>query len=446
MVDLVPLLIAAGVIVLWSLGLYGLQRRGLLEPHGLTPSPPPAGPFLMWKTTRGRELIDRLARPKRFWHFFGDLSIVLVAITMAGTTLLLLWEATLVQSSAVRANPPSPDLLLGLPGINPIIPLGYGIFGLAVAIILHEFSHGILSRVSRIRIRSLGLIFLVVPIGAFVEPEEDELRALPRRERARLYAAGPATNIILAIIFAVLFSSVMMASVTPVHDGVGIVGFTTDPSPAQAANMQAYTVITSVNGTEIRSYADFRNAMLLVRPGQNVTVETFDPTTSATNTYHVTLIPEAGTNRPLLGIYAIDVSTDYYHPLTNPDRFGGVPGAILSYISLPFQGRAPIDDPTVRFYRVGGPLAALPASLFWIFANTVYWLFWLNVMLGATNALPAVPLDGGYIFRDGIEGLVSRIRKGIPKEQRDRIVRSVSYTFAFLILGLVLWQLIGPRI
>ena len=56
MVDLVPLLLAAGVIVLWCLGLYALQRRGLLEPRGLTPSPPPAGPFLMWKTVRGRNL------------------------------------------------------------------------------------------------------------------------------------------------------------------------------------------------------------------------------------------------------------------------------------------------------------------------------------------------------------------------------------------------------
>jgi membrane-associated protease RseP (regulator of RpoE activity) len=78
--------------------------------------------------------------------------------------------------------------------------------------------------------------------------------------------------------------------------------------------------------------------------------------------------------------------------------------------------------------------------------NTAYWLFWLNVMLGATNALPAVPLDGGYIFKDGIEALLSRVRKGIPTPQRDRIVRGVSMSFAFLILGLVLWQFIGPRI
>ncbi|MGI0148930.1 MAG: site-2 protease family protein, partial [Thermoplasmata archaeon] len=320
------LAIALVAIFLWSLGLYVLQRRGLLEPLGLSPSPPPAGPFLMWKTVRGRKMIDRLARPARFWRFFGDLSIAMVAITMMGTTLLLIWEATLVRSPALLGNPPSPELLLGLPGINPIIPLGYGIFGLSVAIILHEFSHGILSRVARIRIRSLGIIFLIFPIGAFVEPEEEEMRALPRRERARLYAVGPATNIFLAILFAVLFSSVMMAAVTPVRDGVGIVGFTADGSPAQAAGIQPYTVITRVNNAEVRSYADFRNAMSLFVPGQNISVTTFDPATTDFATHNVTLVAEAGTGRPLIGIFAIDVSTDYYHPLTNPDRFGGIPG------------------------------------------------------------------------------------------------------------------------
>src|SRR2546425_668944 len=341
------LLTAGAAIVLWSLLLYALQKRGLLERRGLSPSPPPAGPFLMWKTLRGRQLIDRLARPKRFWRVFGDIAIVLVALTMVGTTILLAWEATLVQNAAIRNNPPSPETLLGLPGINPIIPLGYGILGLAVAIILHEFSHGILSRVANIKIRSLGLIFLIFPIGAFVEPDEDELRALPRRERGRLYAVGPATNVLLAVPFATLFSTLILTSVAPVHDGVGI---------------------------------------------------------------------------------------------------RGVTRAILAYISLPFSGYSPIDEPATHFYQIQGPAALIPASLFWLFANALYWLFWLNLMLGATNALPAVPLDGGYLFKDGIEGLVSRLRKGIPTEQRDRIVRGVSYTFAFLILGLVLWQLIGPRI
>src|SRR5439155_793537 len=145
MVDVLPLLAAVGVIVLWCLGLYGLQRRGLLEPHG------------------------------------------------------------------------------------------------------------ILSRVANIKIRSLGLIFLIFPIGAFVEPDEDELRALPRRERGRLYAVGPATNVLLAVLFAMLFSTLILTAVAPVHDGVGIVGFPTN-SPAGLAGMQANTVITSVNNTPVHTY------------------------------------------------------------------------------------------------------------------------------------------------------------------------------------------------
>src|SRR2546425_9804136 len=139
------LLTAGAAIVLWSLLLYVLQKRGLLERRGLSPSPPPAGPFLMWKTLRGRQLIDRLARPKRFWRVFGDIAIVLVALTMVGTTLLLAWEATLVQNAAIRNNPPSPQTLLGPPGIKPIIPPRDRIPGLAGALILPQFSPRVLA-------------------------------------------------------------------------------------------------------------------------------------------------------------------------------------------------------------------------------------------------------------------------------------------------------------
>src|SRR2546426_11145409 len=79
------LLIAGAAIVLWSLLLYVLQKRGLLERRGLAPSPPPAGPFLMWETLRGRQLIDPLARPKRFWRLFCGISVLPVGLTLLGT-------------------------------------------------------------------------------------------------------------------------------------------------------------------------------------------------------------------------------------------------------------------------------------------------------------------------------------------------------------------------
>ena len=444
MADLGPYfwyLVTLVVVVVWTLVFVYLQHRKLLEPRNITL----AGPIVMWRTKRGRDLIDRLARPKRFWQRFGDLSIFLVAAAMIATTLLLVWEATLVTSEAVRANPPSPDLLLGIPGVNPLIPVGYGIFGLAVAIVLHEFCHGILARAAGVKVQSVGALFVVVPIGAFVEPDEAEMRAMPIRQRARLYAAGPATNLLLALLFGFLFSTMMMSAVTPVHAGVGIVGFTPQ-SGAENASMQAYTVITKVNGTTVNSFTDFTTALDHVHANETIPVEAYNPSTGTYAWYNVTLGYDAATGRPLLGIYALDVSTDYYHPFTNLDKFGGVPGAILSYIALPFSGRAPVQSPEIQFYQISGPLSVIPQPLFWLLANTMYWLFWLNAMLGATNALPAVPLDGGYIFRDGITALVTRVRGSLPPEQKDRVVRQVSYLFALFILALILWQLVGPRL
>jgi membrane-associated protease RseP (regulator of RpoE activity) len=444
MADWDPYLITLGLVIAWSVGVFILQRRGILERHHITPW---LGPILMWRTERGKAFLDRLARRRRFWEIFGDVSIALVVVAMFGTLAVLVWEATLVPSAALRANPPALNLYLALPGVNPIIPIGYGILGLVVAIVLHEFSHGILARTSKIKVRSLGGLFFVVPIGAFVEPDEDELRALPKRERARLFAAGPGTNLILALIFAVLFSTAMITSVQPVHSGVAILGFTPG-SPAAQANMTVDMIITRVNGTDVNSLADLQRALSQLHPTQAINVSAYDLGSSQVRSFPLQVGSDnsTGTPRPILGIYAFDVSTDYYFPLANPGRFGGVAGAFLSYVSLPFQGRAPIQDPATRFYQITGPLAIIPAPLFWGLMNSFYWIFWLSAALGTFNSLPAVPFDGGYMFRDGIEGLVARFKRGADPKVRERIVRRVTYFFAFAILALILWQVIGPRI
>src|SRR3989442_11939356 len=98
------LLIAGAAIVLWSLLLYGLQTRGLLERRGLAPSPPPAGPFLMWKTLRGRQLIDRLARPKRFWRVVRHIALLPVPGAKLGTTAPLAWEGRPRPDAGPRNN------------------------------------------------------------------------------------------------------------------------------------------------------------------------------------------------------------------------------------------------------------------------------------------------------------------------------------------------------
>jgi membrane-associated protease RseP (regulator of RpoE activity) len=65
-------------------------------------------------------------------------------------------------------------------------------------------------------------------------------------------------------------------------------------------------------------------------------------------------------------------------------------------------------------------------------------------MVGLTNVLPAVPLDGGYIFRDGMDYLVSKLRKGYSKAKREEVVGSVTLVLALLVLALIVWQIVGP--
>lgn len=429
--------ILIGVIAVWTVVLYVLEWRGVLKRLNLVPM----GPFLMAKTRRGRDFIDRTARARRGWAVFGDLSIVIVAVAGITITGLLLWEATLVRSIPPE-RAPTPEMLLGLPGLNPLIPLGYGIFALAIAVGIHEVFHGIVARAAKVKIESLGLLFLIVPIGAFVEPSETELMALPRRERARIFSAGASINVLLALLFGFLFST-MMLSVQPAQEGVGIIAFTSDSAPALRASMPVGSIITSVNNTTTPTLADFQVAMARTHPGQEVWVVAWKDGVSQRYTV---VLGDDGKGRPILGIQAVETSTSYYHPLTDADRFGGVAGALLVYFSLPATGRAPIQPPMTDFYVITGPLAALPAPVFYLIANGLYWLFWLNLALGGSNALPAVPLDGGHVFQDGVDGLLAKVRRGMAPERRQRAARIVSYVFALLILALIVWQFVGPRL
>ena len=177
-------LIALIVFLAWIGMVYVLNRIKWFEKHSMALQ----GPFIMWKTERGKKLIDRLASRRRLWEVYGKLSLWICAGAMAIIMTLLLWEATIV-TQVDRA--PSPELILGIPGINPVIPVGYGILGLVIAIIVHEFAHGILTRVGDMKVRTLGLVFLVFPVGAFVEPDEEALKNTTRSKRSKVFAAGP---------------------------------------------------------------------------------------------------------------------------------------------------------------------------------------------------------------------------------------------------------------
>ena len=66
------------------------------------------------------------------------------------------------------------------------------------------------------------------------------------------------------------------------------------------------------------------------------------------------------------------------------------------------------------------------------------------MLLGIFNAIPAVPLDGGYVFKDGISVILERLRPSMTEERRSAVINNLTISLAFFILLLFMMIIIGP--
>jgi membrane-associated protease RseP (regulator of RpoE activity) len=148
----------------------------------------------------------------------------------------------------------------------------------------------------------------------------------------------------------------------------------------------------------------------------------------------------AGVNDP--GIVLDRLATPY----KDAGDLNGYVTSSLRYIALPFYGLAPLTSTITDLYEPQGAWSMLPDGAFWVLANCAYWIFWINLMVGMTNVLPAVPLDGGYLFRDGLDAIVKKFKRNASDEERMRYVGKITYALAIFVLFLIMWQLIGPRL
>lgn len=525
------LLLALLIIAVYLIISVLLNKKGILAKFNMSMW----GPFIMWRTGRGRDMIDKLAKPSRFWKAYALLGKGIVVVVMVAIMALLIWEAFLV-SKIPADQAPSVNMLIGLPGINPIIPIGYGIIGLVVAIVIHEFAHGILTVVGKMKVKALGIVLLVVPMGAFVEPDEEALEKVEKKRRTSVYAVGPATNVIAALICAFLFSSVMVSSAEPVRDNPVIVsvlehspadlaglkygdqivtingtevpdgGYSTanapDPNssvtvtyyhggelreaqvisgvvitatsqglPAYEAGLRQGMILTSLNGTIVTNEASFKSALLAVPAGSTVPISALSYnstsgqyedagvttiTTISKNDYYQSTYGQSSDNISFMGVNTayLGASTNNPHVILDllGSPFAGASTAseyvtdMLHYIALPFYGLQPLSSPLSDIFVPTGVFAWMPTNVFWIIANSLYWIFWINLMVGITNAMPAIPLDGGFLYRDWIDTIVTKVKKGIDPKVRDRYVNSIVMSTSLFVLFLIVWQLIGPRV
>ena len=433
---------AAAVFVLYRLKRLGPDRALSLF-----------GPALMIKTRRGRGALDRIGRFRRFWSVAGDLGILLAGIAMVVIVAVLVLDAIIATQIPASAAP-SPQEALGIPGLNPIIPLGYGLVALIVGVVLHELLHGVVARSQNIGVKSLGILWFVVPVGAFVEQDDEQMMKAPRRHRDRVAAAGVLANFALALLFFLTLAAVVSTSVQPNANGVGI-AYVVPSTPAANASLAAGDIIVAFNGTPTPTNTALLTLLADSKANQTVSLTVYSVASRSTVTKSVVLAPLGSyTQRPEdSGKGVLGVSPEFLTPVQLKENLispGSSPrGALIGFtdwIVLPLAGLEPVAGTVQSFYHLSGPFASVDPGAFWIFANLLYWLAWMNLLLGLSNALPLFPLDGGLLFRDFTASIASRFRRGWDAARLDRFSGRAAAAASLLVLFLIVWQFVAPRL
>jgi membrane-associated protease RseP (regulator of RpoE activity) len=402
------------------------------------------GPIMAIKSHR-IGFFDRFKSAAPILQIYGSLGIAMVAVVSVAMTLLVVYAFR-----TEVANPPPPTGVFSplnwfvIPGVNQFIPFTLPvILAIAITIAIHELGHGILCRVEGILVKSMGVLLFIIPIGFFVEPDEEELERTPPVPKSRMYGAGIANNLVLGFAcFVVLI--LLLGAVAPVPGP--IIYMLVGDSPAYNASVPLGSVIEEVNGERVATPGDVSAILSKTKPGDSVSL---------------TVLP-AEVVRDLPAANPRPVGTTYTFNLTSaPDRsygfmgvnyyntdelvivlknFGSIEGfLILGYLPVDIlENRIPqlhlilMNSPEEAFFRA-------PFPLFWGMIHFFFWCGWFNFMVGTFNALPMVPFDGGFIMKEGVDGLLRRLGK---PQLADRLVLTISLVILALIVLIVTIPLI----
>jgi membrane-associated protease RseP (regulator of RpoE activity) len=386
------------------------------------------------RTKRFLGIMERLGRLKLTkpiaWLLVYLMPIIAgLAIYIFLSQLLVLFSPRGQQvSTVIRSIGPLANL--GIPGINPYLPIVYGWIALIVAIVLHEAAHGVVARSLGLSVKSSGLLFfLFIPVGAFVEVDDNQLVNAKFRDSSRVLGAGAGINFLLAAFCLLILIFGVVPSMAPKANGIAVVSVVVD-SPANKAGLLPGDFIVAINGTHVNAHENI-SASPWYRPGVILNVTVYREGVIMNK------ILKLGENPANKSLGFVGIEDRGYSDLiaiakAYSSSFFSFPALYFCIPTLPqCQNVVPFGSPLYVFYS--SPIGPVTIPL----ANLLYWVFFINFNLAIINSLPIYFFDGGQAFRL----LVKAIGKGrLSEPSLDRITAATSA----LVLFMLLFTIFGP--
>ena len=348
------------------------------------------GIIALYRTKIGLGLMDSISKKhKKIIKFFGYVSIVLGGIGFIGICYAIgksAFDIIIQKEGAVGASLVLPGIpIAGTPLVFPLIT---GWITLFIIIVVHEFAHGVVARAHNIKVLHSGIAFFGPILGAFVEPDEKGLVKKSDIQQHAVFSAGPAANILLAAVAALVFFFVLPPAMDAITLQQGVVINVIPGNASAQAGMADGAVITSINNNPISNWYDLDKTMEGTGPNQTIVV-----VADGKEFYPITKAHPDDSQRGYLGILLVQ------------NKVVSKPGFDMFL-------------PVVRWL----------GSLF-------FWLAFISINIGLINLFPIFITDGARMLKVFLERLIK------DKKMAFSVWKHVNIVAVFLILILLLLPL-----
>lgn len=354
--------------------------------------------LFMRRTKRFRNILDKIAKKSILsWKIIGTIAFLVCIFFMLYGSYTMINVAYLVYTGVITQ--PAVQIALPIPFEQMVvgpgfigIPFWFWIIVVATILIPHEAFHGIIARAENIKLKDVGLLLLAIFPGAFVEPDEKQLKKSKLITKLRIFSAGSFINIVIGLLVILLVQNLIWS---PNVNGI-LITSVNETSPAAELGLKSGMILETIDGKEMTMSFNEYSFLVLMIPKSN----TEDITKFISN---LILLRRLEVYKPG------DVVTLKINGINYNLRLGEHP-EIEGFPYIGITSRVYTKD--FNLFLVLFPLLGMMASL--------------NLLIGIFNILPIYPLDGGLIIK--------ALSEKYAKKRSNQITMAITFILLFIII------------